>query len=221
MPLLRGEVEAGGETGGGFSAPVALADLGSRMGRLLSLSKEAPLGTAVQALHLLFALVRAGVGEGEGNEGVDQGEDGEGDAPRRVYAALYARLRPDSMPERSSKHAMLLTLVYRVVVSDPEPKRARAFLKRLLQTALSAPAPLAAACVFLVARAIAAKPVLAAGVTQPEGRKLGVVMGGGVALEAETVDADEDAMDGPVPMVKGTTEEEKDAGKTDHDEDIK
>ena len=53
---------------------------------------------------------------------------------QRFYRALYTKLSSWEL-RGSSKHALLLNLVFKALKADPKPMRVLAFLKRLLQVA--------------------------------------------------------------------------------------
>lgn len=65
-----------------------------------------------------------------------------------AHRALYATLLAPELPG-STKAAMFLSMLFRAVKADVSSRRVAAFLKRLLQVALAAPANLACGCLLL------------------------------------------------------------------------
>ncbi|CAK8680476.1 unnamed protein product [Clavelina lepadiformis] len=101
------------------------------------------LNTAVQSLVLLFQVFSSR------NEISD-----------RFYNALYAALFHSELPICTSRHPMLLNVLFRALKADPCDPRVQAFLKRLLQiTTLQLP-PFSAAVLTLLSELIAVKPSL-------------------------------------------------------------
>jgi hypothetical protein len=76
---------------------------------------SANLGASVQAMTLLFQMLA-----------------GRAAASDRLYRALYAALLTPSLP-RSASAALFLSLLFRALKADVNPKRAAATVKRLLQ----------------------------------------------------------------------------------------
>lgn len=75
--------------------------------------------------------------------------------------ALYATLLAPELPG-STKAAMFLSMLFRAVKADVSSRRVAAFLKRLLQIALAAPANLACGCLLLASEIlkVTSEPIL-------------------------------------------------------------
>lgn len=135
--------------------------------RLFRLVHTAPFSVGVQALMLVWQLL-----------------SGRGASSDRFYRALYAVLGT-SGPPTSSKAPMFLALLFKAMRADPSAKRAAAFAKRLLQSALYGPSAYACGCLLLLSEVMKAQPSLWAGVQQPEDHAAAVA-GGGVAGKGKT-----------------------------------
>ena len=75
----------------------------------------------------------------------------------RFYRALYAVMSSSELP-RSTKASLFLSLVLKAMKADVSTKRVLAFLKRLLQVALSAPANFACGCLIIVSEILKLSP---------------------------------------------------------------
>jgi ribosome biogenesis protein MAK21 len=90
---------------------------------IFRVSHTSSAGGAVQALTLLFHMLA-----------------GRAAASDRFYRAIYALLLRPELP-RSAAAAMALSLVFRAMRADVQPKRVAAFAKRLLQVSSPIPFP--------------------------------------------------------------------------------
>lgn len=99
---------------------------------LFSVAHAHALGPATQALAFLFQ--------------VSQSHSTQSD---RFYKALYSRIL-DAAEAGEPKQAQFLNLLYRSMDADTDPRRVKAFAKRLLQAASSGSAAFAGACVIVL-----------------------------------------------------------------------
>ena len=149
-------------------------------------SSAAPFAVGVQALALLFQLLD-GSGSGSGDAAAKRRNGSASSSPPseekpaassssatggavsdRFYRSLYARLSDPRAPG-SARAGAFLSLVYRAARADPSPRRAAAFVKKLLQGAAAAPgASYAAGCLLLVSELAREQRALWGLVSQPE-----------------------------------------------------
>lgn len=99
---------------------------------LFSVAHAQALGPATQALAFLFQ--------------VSQSHSTLGD---RFYRALYSRIH-DAADAGEPKQAQFLNLLYRALDADTNPRRAKAFVKRLIQAASNGSSAFAGACVIVL-----------------------------------------------------------------------
>ncbi|XP_059475304.1 CCAAT/enhancer-binding protein zeta [Neocloeon triangulifer] len=71
----------------------------------------------------------------------------------RFYSSLYKKLL-DPEVIKTKHHALFLNIVYKSVNKDTQIPRAQAFIKRLLQLALSAPCNLASSLLYLISQLV-------------------------------------------------------------------
>lgn len=118
---------------------------------LFAIAHSPNLGGALQALSLLLQLLssRAAVSD-------------------RFYRALYSVLLHPGAPRGSSAAAgQLMSLTFRALKDDPQPARAAAMVKRLLQVAAHAPASFACGSLMLISEFLRLKPSHWDAVRQP------------------------------------------------------
>ena len=109
---------------------------------LFAIAHSPNLGGALQALALLLQLLSA-------RNAVSD----------RFYRALYATMTHPSASRSSSAAAgQLLSLTFRALKDDPNPSRAAAMIKRLLQVASHAPAPFACGALMMTSEFLKLKP---------------------------------------------------------------
>lgn len=82
------------------------------------------------------------------------------------FNAIFVFLLPQAMTNRKEKD--YLNLLFRSIKNDPMLSRAMAFVKRLAICALHAPAPLAAALLFMISELMQARPQLKAMLTSAD-----------------------------------------------------
>ncbi|DAZ94962.1 TPA: hypothetical protein N0F65_000057 [Lagenidium giganteum] len=111
---------------------------------------KAHFSTSMQALMLLFQVMSS-------TNAVSD----------RFYTALYAKLFDPKVRE-TSKHTLLLNLIYRALKADVSPARASAMVKRLLQLATIMTPAFACAVLFLLSELFKVKPVLRTLLDEPE-----------------------------------------------------
>ncbi|CAG2118262.1 unnamed protein product, partial [Medioppia subpectinata] len=147
--------------------------------------------TAIQALCLIFNILD-----------VQQ----TGTLTDRFYSVLYRQLL-DVQLDRCSRQAMLLNLVYRAMKRDPVLRRVKAFVKRLLQIALTQSSSVATSILLLISEVIQSKPglVLHREVTEPLPVSNNTVANGVDANESDDEEhyedvplSDDEEMDGNV-----------------------
>lgn len=85
----------------------------------------------------------------------------------RFYRALYATLNSPELTT-STKAPMFLSLVFKTIKDDVLPRRAAAFVKRLLQVSLEAPSQFACGCLVMLSEILKSTPRLWNAILQPE-----------------------------------------------------
>merc|ERR1719470_706087 len=86
----------------------------------------------------------------------------------RFYQALYTKLLDPSI-STTSRHTMLLNLLYKSIKADPTLKRVKAFTKRLLQISIHENPSFACGILFLLSEILKINPGAKSLMTQPEG----------------------------------------------------
>uniref|UniRef100_A0A7E4ZZH2 CBF domain-containing protein n=1 Tax=Panagrellus redivivus TaxID=6233 RepID=A0A7E4ZZH2_PANRE len=106
----------------------------------------------------------------------------------RFYSAFYRRL----LTIRSSTHDTdLFALLQKVILTDPVPERAKAFMKRVLQIALVSPPAFAAAAVLMYARVAQQKSGLVR-IQKPANAMINLHANGKLKQEANSDDDEEE-----------------------------
>ncbi|XP_065660946.1 CCAAT/enhancer-binding protein zeta isoform X2 [Hydra vulgaris] len=85
----------------------------------------------------------------------------------RYYQALYEKLLDPDI-KTTSKHTMLLNLLFKSIKNDPVPKRVKAFVKRLLQVCTKEESSLTCGILFLLSEVIKENPAIKSMISQPE-----------------------------------------------------
>jgi len=86
----------------------------------------------------------------------------------RFYQALYTKLLDPSI-STTSRHTMLLNLLYKSIKADPTLKRVKSFIKRLLQMSIHENPSFACGILFLLSEILKINPGAKSLMTQPEG----------------------------------------------------
>lgn len=109
--------------------------------------------SALQALALLLQVSQAGSMQND-----------------RLYCALYSRL-VDASESSEKLQAVFLNLVFKAIRNDTNPKRIKAFVKRLLQSAMYGSSSFSGACIIVVSECLLKghKGLLRSFVSLPEG----------------------------------------------------
>eukprot|EP01039_Chlorochromonas_danica_P000178 gene178-187_t len=71
----------------------------------------------------------------------------------RFYQAMYSRVFADQILKQSN-NSDFLNLLFRSIKRDPQPRRAMAFLKRILMAAIHTPSPLSAGLLLIVSEVL-------------------------------------------------------------------
>ena len=108
---------------------------------LFKLTHVAPLHTATQALAFLFQIVQIEMEKKSENATKLQ---------NRFYRALYERMMSKELWNSQSRLKIVLNLMFRAMKHDPNPKRVRAFTKRLLQTGMHGSSALSCGTLYLI-----------------------------------------------------------------------
>lgn len=124
-------------------------DYDEQVNQLFKLTHSTHLSTSLQALMLLYQVM-------ESRQSVSD----------RFYQALYGKLLEPELNE-SSKHTMLLNLVFKSLKADPTVKRIKSFIKRLLQVSSHQQATFTCGVVFLLAEILQTKSACKSLTQQP------------------------------------------------------
>lgn len=108
-----------------------------------------PLATGIQSLLLLYQVM-------ESRQAISG----------RFYQALYTKLMDPAL-KHSGKQGIFLNLLFKSVKNDPEVKRVKAFLKRILQVASFHSPPFLCGCLYLISEVLKVKPSLWPFILQP------------------------------------------------------
>ena len=108
---------------------------------LFKLTHVAPLHTATQALAFLFQIVQLEMENKSENVKKLQ---------NRFYRALYERMMSKELWNSQSRLKIVLNLMFRAMKHDPNPKRVRAFTKRLLQSGMHGSSALSCGTLYLI-----------------------------------------------------------------------
>ena len=137
-----------------FSLPSSVSFVRSSLpDALFRLIHTGSFGVATQALLLLYQLMSARNAESD-----------------RFYRALYATLMSSELVT-STKAPMYLSLLFKAIKADVLPRRAAAFVKRLLQVSVEAPSQFACGCLFMLSELLKSMPALWNGILQPEDKE--------------------------------------------------
>jgi len=126
------------------------ADYEDHINTLFKLTHTKHLSTSLQALMLIYQVM-------ETRESISD----------RYYQALYEKLL-DPEIKTTSKHAMLLNLLFKSLKNDSSIKRIKSFIKRLLQVCIKEQPSLLCGVLFLISEVVKAKPGVRSILDQPE-----------------------------------------------------
>ena len=128
-------------------------DMEEHVDALYRIVHTSPPAACTQALMLLFHLAVGSKIEDEQESGNDKSEDEVGEKLRRkdrFYRALYATMSKGNIISSGKHLTMYFNLVYKAMKYDTDVNRIHSFAKRLLSAIMHAPAPLIAACAYLL-----------------------------------------------------------------------
>jgi ribosome biogenesis protein MAK21 len=128
-------------------------DMEEHVDALYRIVHTSPPAACTQALMLLFHLAVGSKIEDEQDTQNDKSQEEVGEKLRRkdrFYRALYATLAKGNIISSGKHLTMYFNLVYKAMKYDTNVNRIHSFAKRLLSAIMHAPAPLIAACAYLL-----------------------------------------------------------------------
>ena len=82
----------------------------------------------------------------------------EGAITDRFYMALYRKMTDSDLLQHSGRSSSLLNLLYKAMKRDPEVRRVKAFIKRILQLAMTQSTPFICGALIVISEVIRSKP---------------------------------------------------------------
>lgn len=82
----------------------------------------------------------------------------EGAITDRFYMALYRKMMDSDLLQHAGRSSSLLNLLYKAMKRDPEVRRVKAFIKRILQLAMMQSTPFICGALIVISEVIRSKP---------------------------------------------------------------